>query len=160
MYAQDADYWDTQVSWRRSLAEIDERLMELCGKTAKEVTEEDGLPVITLYWSLDGVNYQARFRCLKLDWTRVTGRVSQDKLRERQANQMGRIAWWWMKSALLMHEYGNKEVLLPYAMLPARTPDGKPATTTLQQQGVDWLLAGASGMKALPSNSELSEVKS
>jgi hypothetical protein len=148
MYAQDAEYWDTTVALTKSVADIDGLIMARCNRTGKELVEVDGLPVLTIWWEMGGQIYSATFRCLKLREQRTT---SKSNPKTKQANQMGRIAWWWMKSALLMYEYGNEEVLLPYLQIPASTLDGRKFNTTLQNQGIDWMLGNMSALPALPA---------
>lgn len=62
LYAQDADFWETTVPLRRSIAELDERLIERCDRTGKQLVYEDALPVLTVFWQMGGACYQLDHR--------------------------------------------------------------------------------------------------
>jgi hypothetical protein len=151
VYAQDAEYWNTDVPLKRSLGQIHELMMERCDQCGMSVGAEDetNLPTVRVMFMLDNIPYQVDFRCLPIDAKRLTARTKNNDYTLKQANQMGRIAWWWLKSALLMYGYGYTETVIPYAVLPASTQDGKRMNTTLQQQGVDWMLQQATANKLL-----------
>lgn len=168
IYAQDANFWN---SGKTTLAESIGEAMTLFDKFnagavgyEKKRNASGVVEGITIAFSLAGRQYTQQFHLLPLDMARATSkRVTRNladfhKLAE---NQMGRLLVWWLKTALMMAcELGHEEVLAPYLMLPASTPDGKRIATTIQQQGAEWMLTQAQSQQllALPAPSGYKEV--
>jgi hypothetical protein len=157
IYAQDCEYWDTTVPLKRSLSQIHELLMERCQQVGMEMIQDGELPIVRIMFGIDNVMYRVDFRCLPSRMAR--SRSSIPAIRVKQANQLGRIAIWWLKSALLMYSYGYTETVAPYALLPAKTTDGRGVATTIQQQGIEWMLEQGNQNKllCLPAPGETSQ---
>lgn len=162
LYAQDADYWETQVLFSKSMGEIVELLREhgVRSHGFDEQLDDNGiLEHFTIVFNLGGRTYQITFTRLDPDYDR--GRKSEADLDKQSVRQLGRFAMWMLKSVLAMARSGHPEALAPYMALSA----GAGKSTTIQQAGIEKVFKVAepvSRMLALPAatqEAEFEEVK-
>lgn len=159
LYAQQANYWDTsKVTLAKSCAEITDLLHKHgCTRTAiQHGTNDQGRRIIDVLWELDGRSYVAHFEPLEPEWS---SRSTAASLEIKAQNQMGRIALWYLKSLLIMHSYGYREALAPYALtgrstIQAQIAEGHEPDTT------PWMIGSAPSALALTDGkSEYEEVR-
>lgn len=149
IYAQDAMYWDTKTSLAKTIGEITELLDDYGADQSGTSKKSDNGKVIglTVFFILDGTAYMTTFTPLPIKPNSRTQR-SASEMQEAAVRQMGRVAWYWLKTVLMMHQYGHTEVLIPYAQV--RASNGQ--STTLQEQGMErFLNAATGGLLALPA---------
>lgn len=157
--AQDAPYWESsEVALEKSVQDVMKLLDKHgCAKTAVQYGRDGrGARTVDFLWQLNDRSYVARFTTLTPGYE---SRRSAVRLTEMAEKQMGRIAWWYLKSMLVMVQYGHEEVMAPYLL-----QQGPRGSFTIQQQITDgnhanpapWMLSNLDTPQplALPANND------
>lgn len=152
LYAQKADYWKSEVAYNRSVQECIDMLSSRGCRFIGHDIERDkaGFTKALLFvFTWDSKPYQVIFKPLPLD----PNMQEYATTRKKQEQQLGRIAFWWLKNMFLALDMGYPEAMVPYLQL--RAPDG--GATTIQQTGPERIfqIAPATGFKALPAPQEV-----
>ena len=143
--AQDMPYWDTKTSLSKSESGIKDHLRAKNCKHVGSLYDEDKGELVVIFTFLDEP-YRMAFHPLTPG---RPGRRSKANLPAQAERQMGRMAFYWIKSAVMMAIDGqNPEVLMPYKQLPG----GGPTLQQLKEEGLLSMLSAANdGNLALPA---------